>query len=163
MSVRAIPEGYHTITPAITCKNAARAIDFYKKALGAKETERMAGPDGKVMHAEMKIGDSVIFLSDEFPDMTAGPAPGALPSNHLFLYVEDVDKAFNQAVAAGCQPSMAVTDMFWGDRYGKVVDPFGHHWGLATHKEDVPRQEMERRAQEWMANIAKKSKAAGRS
>src|SRR5690242_7428233 len=106
MPVRAIPEGYHTITPAITCKDAARAIDFYTKALGAKETVRMNGPDGKVMHAEMKIGDSMIFVSDEFPNMSAAPAKSALPSTYLFLYVDDVDAAFNKAVAAGCLPSM---------------------------------------------------------
>ena len=163
MPVRPIPEGYHTITPAITCKDAGRAIDFYTKALGAKETVRMASPDGKVMHAEMKIGDSMIFVSDEFPNMSAAPVAGALPSTYLFLYVDDVDSAFNRAVAAGCQPSMPVTDMFWGDRYGKVTDPFGHHWGLATHKEDVSPQEMERRSNEWMANMAKMSKAAGKS
>lgn len=163
MPSRAIPEGYHTITPAITCKDAARAIDFYKKALGAKETTRMAGPDGRIMHAEMKIGDSMIFVSDEFPNGSAAPAAGALPSTYLFLYVDDVDSAFNKAVAAGCHPSMPVTDMFWGDRYGKLVDPFGHHWGLATHKEDVSPEEMDRRAKEWLANMAKMSKAAGKS
>lgn len=163
MAVRPIPEGYRTITPCITCKDAARAIEFYEKALGARQVARTASPDGKITHAELKIGDSFIFLADEFPGMSAAPAPGALPSNYMFLYVENVDALFTQAVAAGCQPSMPVTDMFWGDRYGKVVDPFGHHWGIATHKEDVAPEEMERRAKEWMAKMTAMSKAAGQN
>lgn len=163
MPVRPIPEGYHTITPAITCKDAARAIEFYEKALGAKQVVRMASPDGKITHAELKIGDSFFFLSDEFPGMSAPPVAGALPSTYMFLYVNDVDALFNQAVAAGCEPTMPVSDMFWGDRYGKVADPFGHHWGLATHTEDVSPEEMERRGKEWMAKMATMSKAAGQS
>ena len=160
MPVRPIPEGYHTLTPAITCKNAAQAIEFYKKALGATEIARMAGPGGSVGHAELKIGDSRFFVSDEFPGMSAAPAAGALPAAYLFLYVEDVDAVFNRAVAAGCQASMPVIDMFWGDRYGKLTDPYGHSWGVATHVEDVAPAEMERRGAEWMAKMGGMSKSA---
>jgi PhnB protein len=160
-NVRPVPEGYHSISPAITCKNAARALDFYKEAFGATEINRMAGPGGVVMHAELRIGDSVIFVSDEFPGMSAAPAPGVTPSSYLFLYTPDVDTVFNRAVAAGAQVSMPVTDMFWGDRYGKVTDPFGHSWGVATHVEDVSPDEMMRRSAEWTASMNKAAAAAG--
>jgi len=163
MAVRPIPEGYHTLTPSLTCKDAARAIEFYERAFGAKEIMRMTGPGGSVSHAEMQIGDSRFFVSDEFPGMSAAPAATALPSTYMFLYVENVDKSFDQAVTAGAKSAMSVTDMFWGDRYGKVTDPYGHHWGIATHKEDVAPDEMERRGAEWMANMAKMSKSAGQS
>ena len=159
-NVRPVPEGYHSLTPAITCKDAGRAIDFYKQAFGATEIMRMPGPGGRVMHAELRIGDSVIFVSDEFPGMAAAPTPGAVPSSYVFLYTEDVDTVFNRAVAAGAQPTMPVTDMFWGDRYGKLTDPFGHSWGLSTHVEDVAPEEMARRSAEWTANIAKAAAAA---
>ena len=159
-NVRPVPEGYHSLTPAITCKDAGRAIDFYKQAFGATEIMRMPGPGGRVMHAELRIGDSVIFVSDEFPGMAAAPTPGAIPSSYVFLYTEDVDTVFNRAVAAGAQPTMPVTDMFWGDRYGKLTDPFGHSWGLSTHVEDVAPEEMARRSAEWTANIAKAAAAA---
>jgi len=159
-TVRPVPEGYHTVTASITCKDAARAIEFYKNAFGATERMRMASPDGRVSHAELQIGDSVIFLGDEFPGMTAAPNSDTLPSSSIYLYVEDADAMFNQAVSAGAQPSMPVTTMFWGDRYGKVVDPFGHHWGVSTHVEDVDGEEMERRAKEWMAEMSAKAMAA---
>jgi PhnB protein len=159
-AVRAVPVGFHTITPSIVCKDAARALQFYKAAFGAVEQVCMTSPDGKVSHAELHIGDSVIFVGDEFPDMTAAPAQDSLPSASLYLYVEDADSLFNQAVSAGCQPTMPVSTMFWGDRYGKVVDPFGHHWGIATHVEDVSEEEMERRAAEWMAQMSAKTKAS---
>jgi len=159
-SVRAIPEGYHTITPAITCKNAASAIDFYKKAFGAQEKMRMSDPGGRVMHAELKIGDSILFLGDEFPGMSAAPNPSALPSSSLYVYTENVDALFGAAVSAGCKVEMPLTNMFWGDRYGKVTDPFGHHWGLSQHVEDVAPDEMERRSKEWQASMAK---AAGQN
>jgi PhnB protein len=162
MSVRPVPEGYHTVTSALTCKNAAEALEFYKKALGAKEVMRMTGPDGKVGHAEMKIGDSTVFIGDEFQGMSAAPTPGALPSASLFLYVEEVDKLFDQAVGAGCKSTMPVTNMFWGDRYGKLVDPYGHHWGIATHVEDVAPDEMKRREAEWMAKMSSMAKSAGK-
>lgn len=159
-NVRPIPEGYHSISPALTCKDAARAIDFYKEAFGATEIMRMAGPGGSIGHAELRIGDSVIFVSDEFPGMSAAPTPGATPSAYLFLYSEDVDATFDRAVAAGATVSMPLSDMFWGDRYGKLTDPFGHSWGVATHVEDVAPEEMERRAAEWSAKMAKGASAA---
>jgi PhnB protein len=149
-----IPQGYHTITPSLTCRDAAKAIDFYKKAFGAQELMRMPSPDGKISHAEIKIGDSVVFISDEFPGRTAAPAPTATPSFSLFLYVENVDTVFNRAVSAGAKSTMPLQDMFWGDRFGNVVDPFGHQWGLATHIEDVAPDEIERRATAFFAKAA---------
>lgn len=149
-----IPQGYHTVTPSLTCRDAAKAIDFYKKAFGAQELMRMPSPDGKISHAEIKIGDSVVFINDEFPGRTAAPAPTATPSNSLFLYVEDVDTVFNQAVTAGAKSTMPLQDMFWGDRFGNLLDPFGHHWGLATHIEDVAPEEIGRRAQAFYAKAA---------
>jgi PhnB protein len=157
--VRPIPEGYHSISPAITCKNAAAALDFYKQAFGASEINRMPGPGGMIMHAELRIGDSVIFVSDEFPGMSSAPAPGVAPSSYLFLYTPDVDTVFNRAVAAGAQVAMPVTDMFWGDRYGKLTDPFGHSWGVATHVEDVSPDDMARRSAEWTASATKAAAA----
>jgi len=158
-NVRPIPEGYHSISPAITCKNAAAAIDFYKEAFGAAEICRMPGPGGMIMHAELRIGDSVIFVSDEFPGMSAAPTPGATPTSYLFLYTPGVDSVFNRAVAAGAQVTMPLADMFWGDRYGKLTDPFGHSWGVATHVEDVAPDEMMRRSAEWTANMSKAAAA----
>lgn len=159
-NVRPIPEGYHSLTPQLTCRDAARAIDFYKEALGAKVLSRMDGPGGKVMHAELQIGDSRFMLSDEFPGMTAAPNPNALHSSSLFLYTNDVDSSFNRAVKAGARADMQPSDMFWGDRYGKFTDPFGHQWGVATHIEDVAPEEMKRRGEEWSKQMAK---AAGQS
>ncbi len=148
-NVRPIPEGYHSITPYLVVNDAAQAVEFYKKAFGAELKEMMRGPDGKsVMHCELKIGDSIIMLSDEFP-MSSCKSPKTLggTTTNLMLYVDDVDAVFNRAVAAGAKSQMPVQDMFWGDRYGKLSDPFGHEWGLATHKEDVAPEEMQRRAQ----------------
>jgi PhnB protein len=162
MPVKAIPEGFHSLTPGLTCKNASAAIDLYKKVFGAVEYNRMAGPDGKIMHAELGIGDSRMFLADEFPGMSAAPAPGLPPAQSMYLYVENVDAVYQKAVDAGCTGAMPLADMFWGDRFGKVIDPFGHHWNLATHIEDVAPAEMERRTNEWMAQMAK-AKAAGHS
>jgi PhnB protein len=159
-NVQPIPEGYHSISPALTCKDAARAIEFYKQVFGATELNRMDGPGGSVAHAELRIGNSVIFVSDEFPGMSAAPIPTTTPSTYLFLYTEDVDGTFNGAVAAGATVSMPVMNMFWGDRYGKVTDPFGHSWGIATHVEDVSPEEINRRAAEWSANMAKGASAA---
>lgn len=158
-TVSPIPQGYHSVSPALTCKDAAKAIDFYREAFGATEIMRMAGPGGSIGHAELRIGDSVIFVSDEFPGMSAAPAPGVMPSSYLFLYTNDVDETFKRALAAGATVSMPVADMFWGDRYGKLTDPFGHSWGVATHVEDVAPAEMERRAAEWTANMAKAAAA----
>ena len=151
----AIPHGYHTVTPHLTVCGAADAIAFYERAFGARERGRMASPDGKtIMHAELQIGNSILFLADEFPDMgcrapqTLGGATGT-----LHLYVRNVDQAFERAVAAGAQVRMPVTDMFWGDRYAKVADPFGHEWGLATHKEDVSAREIGRRAEAFFSRM----------
>ena len=159
--VRAIPEGYHSITPALTCKDAGRAMDFYKSVFGATEIMRMPGPDGKVMHGELRIGDSVIFVSDEFPGMSCAPTPGATNPVYIFMYTENVDAIYNRAVAAGAKVDMLLMDQFWGDRYGKVTDPFGHQWGLAQHVEDVAPEDMKRRQKEAMA--AQAAKAAGQS
>lgn len=157
-AAKAIPEGYHTITPHLTVRGADRAIEFYKRAFGAQELSRMPGPDGKgVIHAEIKIGDSIVFLNDELPDM-GSRSPQSLGgiASMLHLYVEDVDAAFKLAVEAGAQVRMPVADMFWGDRYAKVIDPFGHEWGLGTHKEDLTPEEIEKRAQAFFAQMPKK-------
>jgi PhnB protein len=151
--VKAIPAGYHTATPYLVVKDAARAIEYYKQAFGANEAFRMNTPDGKIAHAEIKIGDSIIMLSSEMgpnrsPQTLGGSAAG------IFLYVEDVDSVFNQAVGAGAKADMPPTNMFWGDRFGKLTDPFGHLWSLATHIEDVAPEEMERRGREAMAQSA---------
>ena len=159
-AVRPIPEGYHSITPQLTCRDAARAIDFYKSVLGAKELMRMAGPDGMVMHAELQIGDSRIMVNDEFPGMAAVPDTSATPWSSLFVYTEDVDSLYNHAVKAGSRADMALENMFWGDRFGKFTDPFGHQWGVATHVEDVAPEEMQRRSEEMTKKMAK---AAGQS
>jgi PhnB protein len=157
--VKPIPEGYHTLTPSLIVDGADKAIAFYKKALGAEEIFRMNGADGKtVMHSELKIGDSRFFVSDEMRDMgcqspkTLGGSPVA-----LFLYVEDVDASFKRALDAGATVRMPVQDMFWGDRYGKLADPFGHEWGMATHKEDVSPEEMRKRGEAAMAEMGKKT------
>lgn len=136
--VKPIPEGMHTITPHLVCAGAADAIGFYVKAFGAVELGRMPGPDGKLMHAQVKIGDSMLMLVDEMPQWGA-LGPKALKGSPvtLHLYVPDVDASFAQAVAAGATVTMPVTDMFWGDRYGQVQDPFGHNWSIATHKRDL--------------------------
>jgi PhnB protein len=144
-SVRAIPEGYHSVSPSLTCKDAARAIDFYKSVFDATEIMRMPGPQGVIMHAEIRIGDSVVFINDEIPGMAAAPSGTPLNPVSLFLYTEDVDSVFDRAVAASCQVTMPLSNMFWGDRYGKFNDPFGHSWGVATHVEDVSPDEMMRR------------------
>lgn len=150
--VKAIPDGYHSISPALTCKDAARAIDFYKKAFNAQEIMRMAAPDGKISHAELKIGDSVIFLNDEMGPMM-GTTTGT-PRLSLFLYVEDADTTFNNAVKAGAKVDMPLENQFWGDRYGKLTDPFGHQWGVATHVEDVAPEEINKRAAAFFAKMA---------
>ncbi len=145
-AVKAIPDGYHTITPYLSVRGAAKAIEFYRKALGAEELFRMPGPGDSVMHAELKIGDSIVMLSDESPEMgtTSPQSLGGSPVT-LHLYVTDVDASCARALAAGCSVECPPADMFWGDRYAKVQDPFGHKWGMATHKEDVTPEEMQRR------------------
>ena len=156
---KAIPEGCHSITPYLMVKDAARAIEFYRRAFGAEEVSRMAGPGGKgVMHAEIRIGDSLVMLSDEFPGggCTSPQSLGGTTCQ-LFLYVPDVDATYQQPLSAGATAGMPVSDMFWGDRYGKLTDPFGHQWGLATHKEDVPPQKMKKRADAFFAQMAQQS------
>jgi PhnB protein len=147
--VKPIPDGYHTATPYLIVNGAARAIEFYKKAFGAEELFRMASPNGKIGHAEIKIGNSPIMLADEHPEMNArGPASlGGSPVS-IMLYVEDVDAVFQTAVAAGAAATRPVQDQFYGDRTGGITDPFGHMWYIATHKEDVSPDEMQRRSAE---------------
>ena len=155
-TVKPIPDGFRTITPYLTLLDGGPAIDFYKKAFGAQEVMRMPGPQGKgIMHAELRIGDSMLFLSDEFPQGdTQAPASLGGATGSVFLYVPDVDATFNKAVQAGAKAITPPADMFWGDRFAKLVDPFGHHWALATHKEDVPPDEMSRRAKDAMKQMA---------
>ena len=154
-AVRPIPEGYHTITPQLTCRGAARAIDFYKSVFGAQEIMRMDGPGGKVMHAELKIGDSRFMLNDEMPGMSVAPNPSPMQPSSLFVYTEDVDDLYTRALKAGSREDMKPSNMFWGDRFGKFTDPFGHQWGVATHVEDVSPDEMKRRAEEMTKQMAK--------
>jgi PhnB protein len=152
-NVKPIPDGYHAITPYLIIKGAAAAIDYYKKAFGATELMRMPQPDGRVGHAELKIGDGVLMLADEFPEMkTVGPATLGNTSVGLLLYVENADAVFDKAVSLGAKVSKPMADQFYGDRNGTLEDPFGHKWTIATHKEDVTPEEMKRR----MAAMAKK-------
>ena len=148
--VNPIPEGAHTITPHLICKDAGKAVDWYKKAFGAEELFRIPGPDGKsICHAELKIGDSQLYLCEESPEM--GCLSAATIGNSavtVHLYVQDADKVFNQAAKAGAEVLMPLTDMFWGDRYGKLKDPFGHHWSVGTHIEDVAPAEIQKRMAE---------------
>ena len=155
MAVKPIPEGYHTLSPYLAVDNAAEAIDWYKRAFGAQETVRMLGPDGKIGHAELKIGDSHLMLSDPFPQASTKP-PKELggTSTSIFIYVEDVDATFKQAVDAGATVTMPLDDMFWGDRFGSVTDPYGHSWSMATNVEDVPPEEMEERGRAAMAAMS---------
>ncbi len=156
VAVKPIPEGYHTITPYLTVRGADRAIDFYRRAFGAKEHARMHGPDGKtVMHAELQIGDSRFFLGDEVPGMECSSPEtlGGSPSG-IYLYVRDVDEMFRKAVEAGATVKRPVENMFWGDRTGSLRDPFGHTWDLATRKEDLSPEEMKRRGAEFFKTMA---------
>ena len=148
----AIPEGMHTITPHITLRNAAQAIEFYKKAFGAEEIGRSLTPDGKIMHAAIRIGDSLIMMNDEFPNMGSSSAE-ALGGTNVTLHIqtEDVDSLFDRAVKAGAKPTMPLANQFWGDRYGQVVDPFGQRWSVATRVEQLTPQEIEARAREVFA------------
>jgi len=146
-SAKAVPEGFHTVTPSLAVRDAAKAIEFYKKAFGAIELMRMPAPGGKIGHAEIKIGDSPIMLADEFPEMgykspqTLGGSPVS-----IMIYVADADTVFNQAVAQGAKEQRPIKDQFYGDRMGTLEDPFGHVWHVATHTEDISMEEMEKRA-----------------
>jgi len=147
--VKPVPEGHHSITPHLVVKGASQAIEFYKQAFGAKEVRRVLGPDGKsIIHAEVKIGDSLLFLVDEIPEMNClGPGSSGGSPVTIHLFVENVDSVFKAALAAGAKERMPVADMFWGDRYGRLLDPFGHEWSVATHKEDLTPEELSKRAQ----------------
>ncbi len=153
----AVPEGHHTVTPQLTLDNAAQAIDWYKEALGAVEVARAIGPDGKIMHAEIRVGDSPIMLNDA---MMGGKGPkglGGSPAS-LWVYVDDCDTLFNRAKAAGATvaggPMGELQDQFWGDRTGTIIDPEGYRWTIATHKEDLTPEEMEQRQNAWMEQFA---------
>ena len=156
MKVKPIPEGMHSVTPHLVCAGAAEAIEFYKQAFGAVEGGRLPGPDGKLMHAMIRIGDSAVMLVDEMPQWGAlGPKSLKGSPVTLHLYVEDVDAVVKRAVSLGAKVTMPVDDMFWGDRYGKLEDPFGHHWSIGTHKRDVTSEEM----QQAMRGMAQTMKA----
>jgi PhnB protein len=153
--IKRIPDGYHSITPTLIVKNGVNAIEFYKKVFRAKERMRMMTPDGKALaHAELQIGDSIVMLSDEFPEMKclSPESIGGSPVG-LFLYVEDVDKTFDQAVAEGAKVLDPVKDQFWGDRHGGIEDPFGHRWSISTHIKDLSQEEMKKAAEEAFANM----------
>lgn len=158
--VKPIPEGYHTVTPYLTVHDCAKAIDFYKRAFDATEVYRMAGPPGKIAHAELQIGDSRVMLSDDMPgsDCRSPQLLGGTTAN-IFLYVKDVDSVYNKAVSAGAKSVAPLADMFWGDRYGRLADPYGHSWSLATHKEDVAPDEMKKRTEAQMAKMAAAQKS----
>jgi len=155
VSVSFVPAGMHQITPHLTVSSAAKAIDFYKQAFGAKELARNQTPNGKIMHAHITIGDSHVLLNDPFPEMDGAPAPSADAHSPfaIQLYVPDADATFAAATAAGAKVTMPLTDMFWGDRYGQLVDPFGYRWSVATHKENVAPAELERRAKEMFSKM----------
>ncbi len=157
MAVKPVPEGYHTVTPYLIIQGASQALEFYKKAFAAEELVRMGGPDGKIGHAEIKIGDSMIMLADEHPEMGyRGPkAYGGSPVG-IHLYIDDVDSMFRKAIAAGAKELRPLKDQFYGDRSATFEDPFGHVWTISTHKEDVPPDEMERRMAAYMKEQAGK-------
>ena len=144
----AVPDGYHTLTPQLMLDNAAQTIDWYKRALGVQEVSRFVGPDGKIMHAELKIGDSRFMVGEVMQGQKGPKALGSSPAS-LWVYVENGDALFNKAVAAGGKIQMAMTDQFWGDRAGSFTDPAGYVWWIATHKEDLSKDEMHRRADEF--------------
>jgi uncharacterized glyoxalase superfamily protein PhnB len=159
-NVKPIPEGFHTLTPHITVRDAAGAIEFYKKALNARALHVSKTPNGKVLHASLQVGDSILMLNDEFPEMGGALAPrGDVSGFAINVYVDDVDKVFAQAVTAGAKVTMPLMDQFWGDRYGHVVDPYGFKWALATHVRDVSPEEMERAQVEMMKQMPQKKTA----
>jgi PhnB protein len=155
MGTQPIPEGYNTVSPYLAVDDAAAAIEFYKRAFGAEETMRMDWGNGRIGHAELKIGDSHVMLSDPFPQSsTTSPKELGGTTGSIFMYVEDVDAVFKQAVDAGATATMEPENMFWGDRFGSITDPFGHVWSIATHVEDVPPEEMEERSKAAMAAMS---------
>ncbi len=153
--VQPIPEGFTTLTPYVTVKDGNAAIEFYKKAFGAEEIFRMPGPDGKsVMHAELQIGNARMMLAEEFPAPVGAKAPGSVNATTvtMHLYVPDADASFKRALDAGATTIFEPMDAFWGDRFGKVADPFGHQWGIATHMQDLTPEEIAKGAEEWFKN-----------
>ncbi len=152
-----IPQGFHTITPQLTLDNATKAIDWYKKALGAEEVDRATGPDGKIMHAELRLGDSRFMLNDAMGGAKSAKEFGGSPAS-LWVYVDNCDALFNKAVSAGAKvgpgPMGQLADQFWGDRTGTIDDPFGYRWTFATRKEDLTKQELDQRAADWMKQFA---------
>jgi uncharacterized glyoxalase superfamily protein PhnB len=153
---QSIPQGYHTVTPSIVVAGGDQAIDFYKKAFGAEELMRFPAPDGKLMHGEIKIGDSIIMLSDEMPEHGGrGPTSYGGTSVSFFVYGDNVDQAWKRAVDAGAREIMPLADQFWGDRTGCLEDPFGHRWWLAQHTEDLSPEEIGQRAQEFFATAGR--------
>ena len=152
---RPIPEGFHTVTAQLTLDDCPRALDWYTQALGAREVTRAPGPDGKIMHAELKIGDSRIMLNDPIMGNKGPKALGGSPAS-LWVFVEDCDAFFNRAVAAGGQAKMPLADQFWGDRMGAFVDPYGYSWSVATRKEDLTREEMDQRGADFFKQFALK-------
>ncbi len=159
-NVKSVPEGMNTITPHLVMRNAIEAIDFYTKAFGAQVKGVHKTPDGRVMHAELKIGNSMIFLADEFPGMGNCASPKTLGGSSvtLNLYSNNVDQLFKQAISAGATVTMPLENQFWGDRYGQIRDPFGHNWALGQHVEDVSPEELDRRAREAFAQMSKAKK-----
>ena len=156
--VKAVPEGFHTLTPHLTVRGAARAIEFYQKAFGAEVLGINQGPEGKIMHAALKIGDSILMLNDAFPEWGAlGPPSSGGSGVIIHMYLENVDAAFERVVSAGATIKMPLGDAFWGDRYGAVVDPFGHTWSLASKVKDVSRDEVDKAGQDLLAGGMKKS------
>jgi uncharacterized glyoxalase superfamily protein PhnB len=153
--VKAIPDGFHSVTAGLVVRDGTKALEFYKAAFGAEVISRMDMPDGKLMHAEFRIGDSIVMLGEECPDwgVSAPETLGGSPVS-LNVYVEDCDAVFNRAVEAGAAVKMPVADMFWGDRYGKITDPFGHSWGILTHVKDLTEEEVKAAAAEAMAAMA---------
>ena len=152
---KAIPNGYRSLTPSLTFKDSGKAIDFYKRAFGAKVLDFLPNPSGQgVMHATLQIGDSIVMLGDEMPNCKSAETLGGCPMS-LYLYVEDADAAFKQAVAAGASAVMPVTDMFWGDRAGNIKDPFGYAWMIATHQQDLTPEEIKKGAQDFCTQMAK--------
>jgi PhnB protein len=155
-AVSPIPEGYHSLTPSLTVRGAADAIEFYERAFGAVEKSRALAPDGKrLWHAELQIGDSRLMLTDEMPEMGGlAPPPTGAVGFSVWLYVEDVDAVFDRAVRAGAKSQMPVNDTFWGDRFGGLQDPFGHNWAIATRKENLSEEEVRRRADAFIASMS---------
>ena len=155
-SNKKIPEGYHSITPVLIVKDGNAAIEFYKKGFDVEERHRMKSPDGRVAHAELKLGDSIFMLSDEYPEMKCH-SPNSIGGNpvSMYVYVEDVDELFNKAISAGAKVLDPVKDQFWGDRHGRLEDPFGHLWSIATHKKDLSEEEMKRAAEAAFSQMSK--------